>query len=55
MIYGVKVVCEREAVYTVFPNDPTELPQDFETWQEAIEFGEETYGKGNYTVESATE
>lgn len=33
---------------TVFPNDPDEMPQDFE----AKEYGVEMFGEGNYTIES---
>lgn len=39
-------------IYTVFPNDPNEMPQDFETKREAIEYGDEWLGKGNYTIEA---
>lgn len=37
---------------TVFPNDPDEMPQDFSTYREAIEYGNEMLGEGNYTIES---
>lgn len=37
---------------TVFPNDNDELPQDFESYAEANEYGVEMFGEGNYTVES---
>ena len=36
---------------TLFPNDPDEMPQDFSTYEEAYEYGNEKYGKGNYIVE----
>ena len=39
-------------IYTVFPNDPDEMPQDFETKQEAVEYGNERFGQGEYTIES---
>ena len=28
-------------IYTVFPNDEDTMPQDFETYQEALEYAEE--------------
>lgn len=28
-------------IYTVFPKDADEMPQDFETYQEALEYAEE--------------
>ncbi len=37
---------------TVFPNDENELPQDFPTYEEAKEYGDEKFGIGNYTIES---
>ena len=37
---------------TVFPNDPNELPQDFNTIEEAKEYGDEHFGEGNYVIES---
>lgn len=51
-IYGAKIVHKEEIIYTVFPNDPNELPQDFATEQEAEEYGNEQFGSGNYTIES---
>lgn len=51
-MYGVKVISKRETIYTVFPHDTDEMPQDFETEWEAIEYGNENYGEGNYTVEA---
>ena len=27
-------------IYTVFPDDPQELPQDFPTYKEAVEYAE---------------
>lgn len=39
-------------IYTVFPNDPDEMPQDFETKSEAIKYGNEQFGEGEYTIES---
>ena len=27
-------------IYTVFPKDPLELPQDFPSYQEAVEYAE---------------
>ncbi len=37
---------------TVFPHDPDEMPQDFQSYNEAMEYGYEMFGKGNYTIES---
>lgn len=37
---------------TVFPNAPDEMPQDFQSYDEAREYGDEMFGKGNYTIES---
>lgn len=37
-------------IYTVFPNDPDEMPQDFETYAEAKAYGEEWLPDG-YTIE----
>lgn len=37
---------------TVFPNDSDEMPQDFESYLEAKEYGVEMFGEGNYTIES---
>lgn len=28
-------------IYTVFPNDATLMPQDFDNWGDAYEYGEE--------------
>ena len=39
-------------IYTVFPNDPAELPHDFDTYREAKEYGDEEYGPGNYQIQS---
>lgn len=41
-------------IYTTFPMHPvycTDVPQDFETYEEAKEYGDETWGAGNYTIE----
>lgn len=27
-------------IYTVFPDDPDEMPQDFETWTEAKDYAD---------------
>lgn len=40
-------------IYTVFPKDEEEMPQDFDTYSEAFDFAEEEYGTGNYIIESA--
>lgn len=39
-------------IYTVFPSDPEHMPQDFATYEEATEYGDE-YEDGNYTIEKA--
>ena len=39
-------------VCTVFPNDLDEMPQDFESYVEAKEYGDEMFGVGEYTIES---
>ena len=36
---------------TVFPNDLDEMAQDFESYVEAKEYGDEMFGEGNYTIE----
>ena len=36
---------------TVFPNELGEIPQDFESYDEAVEYGNEMFGEGNYTIE----
>ena len=40
-------------IYTVFPNDPDRLPQDFPTYEEAKEYGDECEPDG-YKIESTT-
>mgnify|MGYP000016524682 FL=1 len=40
-------------IYTVFPKEDGEMPQDFDTYSEARDFADEEYGEGNYTIESA--
>ena len=42
----------KEWFYTVFPSELNEMPQDFESYAEANEYGAEMFGQGNYTVES---
>ena len=37
---------------TVFPNDLDEMPQDFESYAEAKEYGDEMFGESNYTIEA---
>lgn len=37
---------------TVFPNGSDEMPQDFESYAEAKEYGDEMFGESNYTIES---
>ena len=41
-------------IYTVFPKDKDELPQDFPTYEEAVAYGTECFGEGGYTIESTT-
>ena len=50
MIYGARVVWEEECFCTVFPHDTSYLPQDFPTMQEAEQYGDEMFGKGNYEI-----
>lgn len=38
-------------IYTVFPNDMDEMPQDFNSYNDAVEYGNEMFGRGNYTIE----
>lgn len=42
----------KEWFCTVFPNDLDEMPQDFESYAEAKEYGDEMFGESNYTIES---
>ena len=35
----------------VFSNDPDEMPQEFSSYEEAISYGDEYFGEGNYTIE----
>lgn len=39
-------------IYTVFPKDKGELPQDFPTQEEAVEYGTECFGESGYVIES---
>lgn len=41
-------------IYTVFPKEEGEMPQDFPTYSDAQEYGDEEFGRGNYTIESTT-
>ena len=43
---------ENKPFVTVFPKDPEEMPQDFNSREEAKEYGDEKFGEGNYTIES---
>ena len=38
-------------IYTVFPNDENELPQDFSTFSEALDYAKENLDCG-FTIES---
>lgn len=44
----------RRMIYTVFPKQEGEMPQDFPTYSDAQEYGDEEFGRGNYTIESTT-
>lgn len=39
-------------IYTVFPKQEGETPQDFPTYSDAQEYRDEEFGRGNYTIES---
>lgn len=39
-------------IYTVFPKDKEEMPQDFSDYQDAKNYGDEEFGPGNYEIES---
>lgn len=39
-------------IHTVFPKDENEMPQDFPTYAEAKEYGDEEFGENGYTIES---
>lgn len=39
-------------IHTVFPKDKSELPQDFSTYEEAVAYGTECFGKDGYVIES---
>ena len=41
-------------IFTVFPKDVNEMPQDFSSSKEAKEYGEEYFGKNGYVIESTT-
>lgn len=43
-----------DGFFTVFPINEyeNELPQDFATEKEAVEYGKENFGEGNYIVET---
>lgn len=47
------VIKDTETAYTVFPDDPDEMPQEFESYCDAEEYGNERFGKGNYIIERA--
>lgn len=40
-------------IYTVFPDDPNRMPQDFQTYEEAEEYGTENEPEG-FSIESTT-
>lgn len=39
-------------IHTVFPKDENEMPQDFPTYEEAKEYGDEEFGENGYTIET---
>lgn len=39
-------------IYTVFPKDDAYLPQDFSTYKEAEEYGNEEFGEAGYEIQS---
>lgn len=39
-------------IYTVFPNDQDQMPQDFATFEEARLYGEEFFKTCGYRIES---
>lgn len=39
-------------IYTVFPKDETEMPQDFPTYKDAEDYGNSEFGAGNYEIQS---
>ena len=41
-------------IYTVFPKNNEDLPQDFPTLKQAREYGDEFFGPENYEVESTS-
>lgn len=43
---------KEEKIFTVFPDDKNELPQDFPTFEEAKAFAVKEFGKGKYTIQS---
>lgn len=54
--YELKEIFDRRRrmIYTVFPKQEGEMPQDFPTYLDAQEYGDEEFGRGNYTIESTT-
>lgn len=38
-------------IHTVFPKDENEMPQDFQTYEEAKEYGDVEFGENKYTIE----
>lgn len=41
-------------IYTVFPSDPDELPQDFPTYSAAVAYGNDVFGEGCFVVSSTS-
>lgn len=41
-------------IYTVFPHDKNSLPQDFQTYADAQEYGNEAFGPNQYEIEATS-
>ena len=41
-------------IYTVFPVDTSEMPQDFSTFEEALSFAVENFGEGEFVISSTS-
>ena len=39
-------------IYTVFPKDETEMPQDFPSYKDAKDYGDSEFRAGNYEIQS---
>lgn len=47
---GLIVNPNAETIFTVFPNNENEMPQDFETYEKAEEYANTEFGVGNYQI-----